>query len=72
MATYIIFSPFALLRFEPVLSHQFAPMLKDLRRARTPREVVGFLFGPPGWQPGGHGETTEDLRHAQARTSFVP
>jgi hypothetical protein len=47
-------------------------MLKELRGARTSREVVGLLFGPPGFQPGGQGETTEDLGYAAARTSFEP
>jgi hypothetical protein len=46
--------------------HQFGPMLEDLRSARAPREVLGFLFGPPGWRPDGRGETTLDLRRRLA------
>jgi sterol desaturase/sphingolipid hydroxylase (fatty acid hydroxylase superfamily) len=42
--------------------HQFGPLLRDLSKARSPREVIGYLFGPPGWRPDGNGETTEDLR----------
>jgi sterol desaturase/sphingolipid hydroxylase (fatty acid hydroxylase superfamily) len=42
--------------------HQFGPLLHDLSKARSLREVVGYLFGPPGWRPDGNGETTEDLR----------
>lgn len=45
---------------EPLLSynpfeiafHQFGPLLHDLATARSLREVVGYLFGPPGWRPG--------------------
>jgi sterol desaturase/sphingolipid hydroxylase (fatty acid hydroxylase superfamily) len=42
--------------------HQFGPLFRDLMQARSAREVVGYLFGPPGWRPNGDGETTEDLR----------
>jgi sterol desaturase/sphingolipid hydroxylase (fatty acid hydroxylase superfamily) len=42
--------------------HQFGPIFKDLATARSPREVAGYLFGPPGWRPKGQGETTADLR----------
>ena len=31
-------------------------------RARSWRERLGYLFGPPGWRPDGQGLTTEDLR----------
>lgn len=46
--------------------HQFGPLLRDLAGARTAREVVGYLFAPPGWRPDGAGETTEDLRRRAA------
>ncbi len=36
-------------------------MVKDLRKVRGPRDLVGYLFGPPGWAPNGEGLTTEDL-----------
>jgi len=42
--------------------HQFGPLLRDLKHARSLREFVGYLFGPPGWRPDGAGETTADLR----------
>lgn len=29
--------------------HEFAGMVRDIRRARTWRGRVGYLFGPPGW-----------------------
>jgi hypothetical protein len=34
--------------------------------ARSPREVWGYFFAPPGWRPDGHGETTEELRRKAA------
>jgi sterol desaturase/sphingolipid hydroxylase (fatty acid hydroxylase superfamily) len=49
--------------------HQFAPLLRDLSKARSLREVIGYLFGPPGWRPDGNGETTEDLRRRIALSS---
>ena len=42
--------------------HQIAPLVRDLRHARSLRAAMGYLFGPPGWQPDGTGTTTEDLR----------
>jgi sterol desaturase/sphingolipid hydroxylase (fatty acid hydroxylase superfamily) len=31
--------------------HQFVPLFRDLRRARSAREVIGYLFAPPEWRP---------------------
>jgi sterol desaturase/sphingolipid hydroxylase (fatty acid hydroxylase superfamily) len=42
--------------------HQFGPLFKDLRNAKSLREAAGFLFGPPGWQPKAEASTTEELR----------
>ncbi len=41
---------------------EWVAMLRDLRRARGPGEVLGRLFGPPGWAPDGQGLSTEGLR----------
>ncbi|MFF8789717.1 sterol desaturase family protein [Streptomyces sp. NPDC015125] len=30
--------------------HEFAGMVRDIRRARTWRGRAGYLFGPPGWR----------------------
>ena len=35
---------------------------KDLRAAKSWHVAVNYLLKPPGWQPDGKGETTEDLR----------
>jgi sterol desaturase/sphingolipid hydroxylase (fatty acid hydroxylase superfamily) len=42
--------------------HQWIALFSDLKRACSAREVVGYLFGPPGWDPDGPGETTEAMR----------
>jgi sterol desaturase/sphingolipid hydroxylase (fatty acid hydroxylase superfamily) len=42
--------------------HEWAGIGRDLLRARSTREVAGFLAGPPGWQPDGQGETSEEIR----------
>ncbi len=30
---------------------EFVAIGRDLARSRRPREAIGYLFGPPGWQP---------------------
>jgi sterol desaturase/sphingolipid hydroxylase (fatty acid hydroxylase superfamily) len=37
-------------------------LFKDLRTARSPREVWMYTFGPPGWRPDGEGLTTAEIR----------
>lgn len=44
---------------------QWGALLRDLASARSPRDVLGYLFMPPGWAPDGLGTTTEALRAAQ-------
>jgi Fatty acid hydroxylase len=43
---------------------EWAALLRDLRGARSGREVLGLLFGPPGWKADGSGRTTRALRRA--------
>ena len=43
--------------FEPWIG-----LWKDLRTARSPREVLMYLFAPPGWRPDGEGLTTAEIR----------
>jgi sterol desaturase/sphingolipid hydroxylase (fatty acid hydroxylase superfamily) len=37
-------------------------LFKDLRSARSLREVWMYTFGPPGWRPDGEGLTTAEIR----------
>jgi sterol desaturase/sphingolipid hydroxylase (fatty acid hydroxylase superfamily) len=50
--------------------HEWASLARDLRRARSLREALGYLFGPPGWRPDSEGLTTAALRRA-ARVAQV-
>ena len=44
--------------------HAWIDLARDLRSARSPSEVWHYLFGRPGWRPGGQGLTTAELRAA--------
>lgn len=45
-----------------VAFHEWIGIGKDLMTARSPREVVGYLFGPPGWSPDGSRDTSATLK----------
>lgn len=45
---------------------EWLALYRDLRRARSLREVLGLLFGPPGWTADGSGQTTRAIRRAAA------
>lgn len=42
--------------------HEWIGIGKDLAGSRSPREAVGYLFGPPGWSPDGSRETSHTLK----------
>lgn len=46
--------------------HEWAGIARDLRRARSPRAVLGTLFAPPGWSADGSSLTTPQMRAQQA------
>jgi len=43
---------------------EWAALVRDLRAARSSREILGLLFGPPGWKADGTGQTTHAIRRA--------
>jgi sterol desaturase/sphingolipid hydroxylase (fatty acid hydroxylase superfamily) len=43
-------------------------LFKDLRTARSLREVWMYMFGPPGWRPDGEGLTTAEIRRRAGLT----
>jgi hypothetical protein len=57
-----------------VAFHEFIGMAKDLASARSLREVVGYIFAPPGWSPDGSRETSDSIkaRWAQYRSAQSP
>ena len=42
--------------------HEWSAIVRDLFAARSPREVVGVIFGPPGWRADGQGLTSRRIR----------
>jgi sterol desaturase/sphingolipid hydroxylase (fatty acid hydroxylase superfamily) len=56
-----------------VAFHEWVGIFTDLSRSRSPREVLGYLFGAPGWSPDGSRQTSTMLRRqweqAQALSS---
>lgn len=43
---------------------EWAALAADLRRAKSVREVLGYMFRAPGWRPDGTGLTTRAIRQA--------
>ena len=50
--------------FNPVriAFHEWTSIVRDLSAARSWREAVGVLFGPPGWRADGRGLTSANIR----------
>lgn len=44
--------------------HEWAAMFRDVWHASSAREVVRYVFGPPGWRPDGSGATAANIRAA--------
>ena len=42
--------------------HEWWGILKDIRSARSPRDVLGYWLGPPGWSPDGSRDTSAMLK----------
>ena len=55
--------------FNPVMIafHEWIGIARDLRGARSPREVLGYLFGPPGWSPDGSRMTSAMIKERWRR-----
>ncbi|WP_338876804.1 sterol desaturase family protein [Spirosoma sp. SC4-14] len=52
--------------------HEWADIGRDLSKAGSFRNAVGYLFGPPGWSPDGSRKTTRQLREEQKRNATHP
>jgi sterol desaturase/sphingolipid hydroxylase (fatty acid hydroxylase superfamily) len=44
--------------------HEWAALIRDLVGARSVREALGVVFGPPGWRADGQGPTAKNMRAA--------
>ena len=55
--------------FNPLIIsfHEWIGILKDLRSAKSFKEVLGYTFGPPGWSPDGSRMTTKMIKERWAR-----
>ena len=52
--------------FNPVkiAFHEYAAIVRDVRRAKNWRDAFGYVFAPPGWSPDGSTLTSRQLRAA--------
>ena len=44
--------------------HEWLAMARDVQRAKSWRDRVGYLLGPPGWSPDGSTRTAREMRAA--------
>lgn len=49
-----------------VAFHEWIGMFRDVRNAKSFREVLGYTFGPPGWSPDGSRKTSASIKRAWA------
>lgn len=49
--------------------HEYEAIWRDLGRARSLREALGYVFAPPGWSPDGSTLTSDQMRAAAARAA---
>ncbi|WP_270375078.1 sterol desaturase family protein [Marinicauda sp. Alg238-R41] len=42
--------------------HEWWGIVKDVRSARSPREVIGYWLGPPGWSPDGSRDCSKTIK----------
>jgi hypothetical protein len=45
-----------------VAFHEWMAIGRDLVTVRSVRDVLGYLFGPPGWSPDGSRDTSKSLK----------
>jgi len=55
-----------------ILFSEWIAIFRDVARARSLRDALGYMFMPPGWAPNGQGLTTEALRAEMARRTGSP
>jgi sterol desaturase/sphingolipid hydroxylase (fatty acid hydroxylase superfamily) len=58
-----------------VALHEWAGIFRDVLSAKSPREVLGYMFGPPGWSPDGSRRTSASIKAewaARQQAAAVP
>jgi sterol desaturase/sphingolipid hydroxylase (fatty acid hydroxylase superfamily) len=57
-----------------VALHEWAGIFRDVASAKSPREVWGYIFGPPGWSPDGSRKTSASIKRdwAARQAAAVP
>lgn len=55
-----------------IVAHEWFGMAKDVAGSRSLREVLGYVFAPPGWSPDGSRETSDSLRAKWAEYRNAP
>jgi sterol desaturase/sphingolipid hydroxylase (fatty acid hydroxylase superfamily) len=45
-----------------VAFHEWAGIFRDVGNAKSPREVLGYVFGPPGWSADGSRKTSASIK----------
>lgn len=57
--------------FNPLIIsfHEWIGMARDLVGAKSPRDALGYLFGPPGWSPDGSRMTSAKIKARWARVA---
>jgi sterol desaturase/sphingolipid hydroxylase (fatty acid hydroxylase superfamily) len=49
--------------------HEWVAIARDLKSARSWREAIGYLFGPPGWSADGSRLTSAEIKARAARAT---
>jgi len=60
--------------FNPLIIafHEWVGIFRDLKSAKSLREIGGYLFGPPGWSPDGSRMTSAMIKARWARLHGAP
>lgn len=58
-----------------VAFHEWLGIFRDVGGAKSPRDVLGYVFGPPGWSPDGSRKTSASIKAewaARQQAAAVP
>jgi sterol desaturase/sphingolipid hydroxylase (fatty acid hydroxylase superfamily) len=55
-----------------VAFHEWAGIWRDVTHAKSLREALGYMFGPPGWSPDGSRRTSASIKAAWRAQQYGP